>query len=44
MLLQELIKIPSVNPSHASPDQADVAADGGFSKNLARGNWSGGHA
>ncbi|MFN5579130.1 MAG: M20 family peptidase, partial [Akkermansiaceae bacterium] len=27
MLLQELIKIPSVNPSHASPDQADVAGE-----------------
>jgi acetylornithine deacetylase/succinyl-diaminopimelate desuccinylase-like protein len=27
MLLQELIKIPSVNPSHASPDQADIAGE-----------------
>lgn len=27
MLLQELIQIPSVNPSHASPDQADVAGE-----------------
>jgi acetylornithine deacetylase/succinyl-diaminopimelate desuccinylase-like protein len=27
MLLQELVQIPSVNPSHASPDQADLAGE-----------------